>query len=638
VTKPVPSLFRQILAPVALALLAAGLLGAAPAGSSRPAAPPPLPTMAIEDVKVGQKGYGLSVFAGQEPERFEVVVIGVMRNSSTADLSYLLAKLTGKGLEKAGVVAGMSGSPVFIDGKLVGAVSFGWPFSNEALGGITPIGAMRRLPSLTGAMPAASGEAPVPLADIQAGRVPKDVLSRELSRLAPQASGLMPGASAAVQFATVGFGARSQAVLQQALGNVTAAGQMVPGTGSRELVPGGSVAAMLMDGDLQMAAFGTVTDRIGDDVLAFGHPFLGFGRILIPMSTAQVVTIMSSQYSSFKICNLGQIVGAFEQDRQVGIAGRMGVSAPTLPLVVRFKSRGAEPPREFRMRMADFPDLMPALMGSAILASLDSSSRTAGKQSLDLVARFDLPRYGELEVRQSFDGEDVGVAAAAYALSLAAYLTRNPFERISPKGVEIDLVQWPEPRGATLVGANAERTQVRPGERVGLTLDLAAYRGARFQDRIDIDLPEDLPAGRYSLLVGDGASIDGARLQLEPAAPISFPQSLEFLRSVHTRSDLMVLGFYDGPGLSVAGEVMPRLPVSVRSLWGAAASGSAARLKATVAQVERKPMAMPVEGLVRIDLTVRRRGVWRGEGSGEPTPVAAAAGGKAAAPAAGSRP
>jgi hypothetical protein len=130
---------------------------------------------------------------------------------------------------------------------------------------------------------------------------------------------------------------------------------------------------------------------------------------------------------------------------------------------------------------------------------------------------------------------------------------------------------------------------------------------------MSLDLPEDLPAGRYSLLVGDGASVDAARLSMEPAEPVTFRQALELLRSFHSRRDLMVLGVYGGPGLSVAGEVMPRLPGSVRSLWGAASSNSAAVLRSTVAQERREALEVPMEGLVRIDLEVRRREPLAGE-------------------------
>ena len=156
-----------------------------------------------------------------------------------------------------------------------------------------------------------------------------------------------------------------------------------------DLAPGSSVAAVLVDGDFRMAATGTVTDRYGDQVLAFGHPFLGLGPIRVPMATAEVVTVLSSQYSSFKISNLGETVGAFEQDRKTGIQGRIGEPAPMVPMVVRIQG---EKPREYHMRVADVPEFMPVLVGSSVLAGLESASYTAGAQSLDMTARLQLAR------------------------------------------------------------------------------------------------------------------------------------------------------------------------------------------------------------------------------------------------------
>jgi hypothetical protein len=234
-----------------------------------------------------------------------------------------------------------------------------------------------------------------------------------------------------------------------------------------------------------------------------------------------------------------------------------------------------------------------------------------------MTARFRIAGHGDLEMRQSFDGDNAGTEAATFILAVAGYLANNAQEKVSFEDIAVDLAQSPQPRSASLVGANAERTVVRPGERVGLNLDLVAYRGERFRRTLSVDLPEDLPAGRYSLVVGDGASIDATRLALEPAAPETFEQALRLLRSLHSKRDLMVLGIYAGPGLSVAGEVMPRLPGSVRSLWSAAASGSAAPLRTTIAQVVRQEMEIPVDGLVKIDLEVRRREPVTGDGAPE---------------------
>lgn len=575
--------------------------------------PDPLPTISVDEVKAGQRGYGLSVFAGKEPERFEVEVVGVVRNQFGPGLSHILARLTGKGLEKSGVANGMSGSPVFLDGKLAGAVAFSWPFSHEAIAGITPIDSMRQLSGLTGVPPVSPPVPPVPLADILGGRIPHDLLEREMAKLLPKAG---DGAVASLQWVTSGFGEQSQGILQRALGSTSTAGEARPGDTDPDLQPGSAVAAVLVDGDFRLAATGTVTDRYGDQVLAFGHPFLGLGPIKVPMATAEVVTVLSNQYASFKISNLGEEIGSFEQDRKAGIQGRMGERAPTIPMVVRVSGGGNEKPREFHMRLAEVPYFTNMFIGSTVVASLESAIYTSGQQGLDVKAHFKLKKYGDLVMEQSFDGDSAVGDVAGFLLAVATYLTQNPLEQVAYESIEIDVSQSPLPRAATLVGAHAERTVVRPGDRVGINLDLAAYRGERFRRSFALDLPEDLPAGRYSLMIGDGYSVDAVRLALEPADPVTFAQALELLGSLHSRRNLVVLGVTGGPGLSVAGEVMPRLPGSVRSLWSAAASGSATALRTTIAQTHEEAMPFPVAGLVRVDLEVRRRDPVSGPGGG----------------------
>ncbi len=579
--------------------------------------PKELPIISVDEIQAGQKGYGLSVFSGTEPERFEVEVVGVLRNQNAVDMSYILARLTGKGLEKSGVASGMSGSPVFLDGRLAGAVAFSWPFSHEAIAGITPIESMRQLSGLKGMEPV-TPIPPVPavkLADLLSGKIPPDLLQRELAKLRPH---MANDGVASVQWTTSGFGEQSQGVLRQALGSVSSAGKALPGDTDKDLKLGSAVGAVLVDGDFRLAAIGTVTDRYGDQVLAFGHPFLGLGPINVPMASAEVVMVLSNQNSSFKISNLGEEVGAFTQDRKAGIQGRLGVKAPTVPMVLRLSGGGSEKPREFKMRLADVPLFTPMLVSSSLVAGLESASYTSGSQGLDVTARFRLKKYGDLEVRQSFDGDSATGEAAAFLMAVASYVSQSAIEKVGFEDIEVEVAQSLQPRAATIVGAHAERTVVRPGEKLGINLDLAAYRGERFRRSVSLDLPEDLPAGRYSLLIGDGASADGARLTLEPADPVTFPQLLELLRSLHSRRDLVVLGIYGGPGLSVAGEVMPRLPGSVRSLWGAAASDSAVPLRATIAQEHDETMPIPISGLVRVDLEVRRRDAV--PGAGETTP------------------
>jgi hypothetical protein len=598
-------------------LLAALCLGALPAGAADPGAGSAaavdvpagaLPTIPLSEIQRGQKGYGLSVFAGTEPERFDVEVIGIMRNVSP-EVSYILARLTGKGLEKSGVAGGMSGSPVFLDGRLAGAVAFSWPFTNEAIAGITPIGSMRQLSGFK-PIPLSPPPPEVKLSDILTHHLPQDLIATQFSRLLPR---FADGAAPAVQWTATGFGERSTGMLRQVLGSVASAGKAAPGTVSDDLTPGRAVDVVLVDGDFQLAANGTVTDHYGDQVLAFGHPFLGLGPVRVPMATAEVVTVLSSANSSFKISNTGRIVGAFEQDRKTGIQGRIGVEAPMVPMVVRVKT---ERPREYHMRLAALPEFIPLLVGSGVVAGLEAASYTTGSQSLDMTAHLRLRRYGDLEVRQSFDGNNAVSEASTFLLSIVSYLTQNSLEKVEVESVDVDLAQTDQPSAANLVGANASRTVVHPGDHITLNLDLVPYRGERFRHSLPLDLPGDLPAGRYSLLVGDGASVDAARLSMQPAEPVTFPQALDLLRSFHSRRDLLVLGFYGGPGLSVAGEAMPRLPGSVRSLWGAAASGSAVALRAAIVQEKHETLAVPVQGVIRIDLEVRRREPSTGDDDG----------------------
>lgn len=609
------------------AALALAFLLDVPAARAEPASPPPeapsatalpaidlaapgtLDVIPVDEIVPGLTGYGYSVFSGSEPERFEAVVVGVMRNA-TPGTSYILARLSGQGLEKTGVAAGMSGSPVWIDGRLAGAVSFGWPFAHEAIAGITPIEDMRQIAAAGGgvgsATPAGPSAPPVPLARLAAADLPADLLDRELARLRPTAvAGAVPG----IQWSVVGFGAASEAVVRRGLGSVAPAGEaasQVPA--DPPLVRGGAVAAVLVDGDLRLAATGTVTDILGDRVLAFGHPFLGLGPISLPMASAEVVTVLSNAYSSFKISNLGPVVGAFREDRQAGIVGRLGETAPTIPLTLRIAGGAAgAPAREFRMRLAKLPQMTPVLLAISTLAGLDSATRAGGSQGLDLAARFRLAGHPDLEVRQSFDGDGAAMSSAIYLLSFAGYLLQNDLAEVDIEEIEIDLAQSPRPRVASLVGVNAERTVVRPGERVLLNLDFTAWRGDGFRKTVEVRVPEDAPSGPYHLFVGDGPSIDAARLAIQRASPVNIRQALEMMRSFHSRSDLMVLGVAPGSGLTVAGEVMPNLPGSMRSIWSAAASGSAVPLRLAVMQQDVEPMSVPVEGLVRVDLRVERR-------------------------------
>ncbi len=587
--------------------MSATVLSLAAPGAVRPA-DEAVPTLPVSEVVAGQTGYGLSVFRGTEPERFEVEVLGVMRDIAP-DVSFVLARLSGHDLEETGVIAGMSGSPVYIDGRLLGAVAFAWPFSQGAIAGITPIALMRSLmddaPSAGGAPRGAVSTSVAELLE----SLPVSLLEEAVAALAPPSR---PDARLGVQWSAAGFAGTSRTILESGLGALAPTGSAsastsasTSGNGPADLVPGSAVAGVLVDGDLKLAATGTVTDRVGDRVLAFGHPFLGLGPVEIPMATAEVITVLSSQLSSFKISGHGEIVGTFQVDRQPGILGTMGVMPRMVPMSVEVRGENAS--KSYDLRLADVPLIQPTLVAIGALGCLDSTTRASGSQGLDLSMRFVLSGGEELSMQRSFDGPGAAVQSATFLLAVAGFLVQNPLEEVDLERVELVYEQVREPRTARLIEAHADRSVVRPGDTVALNIDLAPHRGEPFRHRIEVELPRGLPAGRYSLLVGDGPSVDAARLQIERASPVTFDQALRLLRSFHSPRELVVLGVFAEKGLAVAGEVMPQLPGSLRSLWKSSASASATPLTLAIAQEVSEWLDVPLAGGTRVDLDVERR-------------------------------
>ncbi len=561
----------------------------------------------LADVERGQRGYGLSVFQGTEPARFEFEVIGVWRNVQP-DTSYILAEFSGQGLEETGVIAGMSGSPVYIDGRLAGAVAFAWPFSKKPIGGITPIESMRELLEVhrgPGSRASAAG-APIDLPTLVSATTDESRLIESLARLRRQPVG---GAQPGVQWLAAGFGERSRRLLSAGLGDLTTAGTGLSQIAPDDLVPGSSVSGVLVDGEFRLAVTGTVTDRTDDRVLAFGHAFLGLGPLSLPMATSEVVAVLSNQLSSFKVANLGRIVGAFDLDHAAGFRGEIGGVAPMLPVTVRLDGRDR---RQVELRVAALPELSAALVAISVLGALEVDPEVAGSQSIAMAVRYELGSDGELAMRQSFDGPAAALEMVLHLFAITGFLQQNRLGEVDIESVAVEISSRSEPQLAELLSAHASRTLVRPGESLELAIDLASYRGDVFRRNLTVKLPTDLPPGRFSLLIGDGMNVDAARLAAERVQPVNLRQALDLLASLHSRNQLLVLGVFPGQGLSVSGAVLPRLPDSVRSLWGAAPTADAQPLGLVIAEQEGAELDMPLGGLLRVDLQVEERRPWSG--------------------------
>ena len=600
-----------------------------------PASGLPLETVDLDSLERGQKGYGLSVFSGTEPERFEVEVLGVWRNSKP-ELNYLLARLSGQDLEHSGVLAGMSGSPVFIEEKLVGAVAFSFSFGKDPIAGITPIQSMREIAGSVGGlglesfgirpMAPAAASAQTPTAARPAVWVPSlrevaeqgldpEILERHIRVLMPGAGARSDaGPQSSLLWTASGFTGSSRRLLESGLGGALAPAAGLPTAGfgggettfNMEVVPasltgGDAVSLLLVGGDLTLAAHGTVTDQHGDAILAFGHPIYSLGPIRLPMAESEVITSISSVQSSFKLSNAGRLIGVFDQDREAGAHGILGAEPSLVPVSVRVKGLADS---RFQMYVADSPMFKSTLITMSALGALNAVSHTSGFQGIDVRARFSIKGQDDLEVRQSFDGNQAAIDGALFLLSYAAFLELNDLENAPITAVDVEMEQALEPRVEILERVTANRQRVKPGDRVQLTLELRPYRGERVRRKMSLTVPENTPDGRYYLMVGDGSSVDAARLMVEPAQAETLEESLDLLRTFHSRRDLRVLGLVAAKGLTVGGHVLPELPASMRSVLATGKNVSPMQLRVAGAWTE--PLDTPIEGIHRVDLTVER--------------------------------
>lgn len=585
--------------PAAAALLAALALASTAGASGAPVFP-------LVEVRPGLTGHGLSVFAGTEPRRFEVEVVGVLERAAPGT-SYILARLAGEGLERTGVIAGMSGSPVYFDGRLAGAVAFAFPFAKEALAGITPVGSMRAIPAGLGvAAGLASGaKPPVALAELAAQRWPADLLERSLAPLAAAAAGPEPGRPG-ILWAAAGWPAGTRGRLAAAgLATAGLSGSGAASAAIPPIAPGSAAAALLVDGDFQLAATGTVTERDGDALLAFGHPLFGLGPVSLPLAGAEVIAVVPSQSVSFKLANVGPVAGAWTVDHAAGVRGQVGIAAAQLPVSVEVRPGDGAAAVPLALRVAEHPLFTPGLTALGLLGALDLAG-AAVAQSVDLDLLFRLAEGPPLALRQSFDGPGAGSDALLWQLALHSYLALNPLAPVRVVALEVRARPFAEPRGATVIAAHPERTVVRPGERLGIDVVLAPHRRPVERQRLELSLPDGLPPGRYPLWIGDGVSIDALRLAVEPADPLTFAAARELLAGLASRDELAALLALPARGVAAPGETLPRLPGTIQSLRGPVAGrGDEKPLRAAVALHRREPAGRPLAGLVRIDLEVR---------------------------------
>jgi hypothetical protein len=519
--------------------------------------------MPLSQIQVGMHGTAYTVFQGVKPEPMEVEVLGILRNMTGPKGDIILVRLHGAKPEFTGVVAGMSGSPVYIDGKLVGAISYRiGEFSKEPIAGVTPIEKMLEINEMDkspgGDTAQAASGVQTPSATAGPGAAPQLSPYQYLRPIDTPLvfSGFSEDAVKrfAPQFAAAGI------VPVMGVGSASDAKQPEP------IEPGSSVGAVLVRGDMDISATCTVTYIDATHLLACGHPLLNFGNVEMPMTKSTVLATLPSPANAFKIATATEQVGAFMQDRHTGILGRFGKQPQMIPVTLSF--HGISSPKTFHFEVLNNARLTPVAMMSTVYSAIQGINEYGEDTTFRVQGSVNVAGYPKLEVSNMYaPGDGNTPTAASIATALGERFSRifdNPYEQPKIQGVELNIDLVPERRWARLETARTDVTEARPGDEIVVETVLRPYRGERIVRQVPIKIPTSTPRGTLRILISDGDTLDrmrrtGSYFQRR----MDLPSTIALLNKEHSNSRLYVSLLEANPQAVVEDKVMPTLPLSV---------------------------------------------------------------------------
>jgi hypothetical protein len=576
----------------------------------------------LSQVKPGMKGRGKSVFQGQTAEEFEAEILGVLENTQPKR-SIILARLKGRGLESTGIIQGMSGSPVYVDGKLIGAVAYGFSFSKEAIAGITPIEEML---AIGAAAPEAKPGVPAGLA-IREDLSHEDLAASFRGPLAPgprerSAAGtalkplelplVFSGFSATAfekarsVFGPLGFRAVRAGTDGQAAGTA-------PSPAGPSLREGDAVGVQLVGGDLDVSAIGTVTYVDGPRVLAFGHPVYNLGPVDYGMTRASVIAVMPSLESSFKLAATGPVIGRFFQDRTPGAAGEVGVLPRLIPLNISLQT-GPEARKEFKLRLVNDKFLTPALVNIAVSTLVTTEERRLGDVSLDFDATVFLDKDGlSVHLEDVFSGsyDNAPVSLSGPMAAVVHYLMNNEFKDVGIFRVDLNVRALEESRVCALEKVLLDKYEVSPGEAIRLQVFFRTQNQENLMEEVTLQTPA-LPAGsEFQIIVGDAASmqqVERSQYRIQEFVPRSLAQLVRLLGNLRKNSRIYFKVMAAKPGLFLKGEEMPNLPPSLKSMFAsprASAPGPTEITRSTLSEYQL-PVPYVFRGGAVIPVKIRK--------------------------------
>lgn len=544
----------------------------------------------VDKVKPGMRAVGYTVFSGGEPEKFDLEILGVLKGFPNPQQSAVLSKLLGDELNHTGVFQGMSGSPVYIDGKLLGAIAFGYQFAKDPIAGITPIQHMIEVfeekPGGDG-----KGQQPGQPRQMSFSEISFNENSREFADFVKSVSGAGASGAQAVSapsssqvltriatpLAITGVSpeviARFEPIFRSwgfapVAGAAGVAGiSELKKADANTLKPGSTIVVPLVRGDYSLAAAGTVTYRDGNRIYAFGHPFLSLGVSEFPMHEGEVVTVMSSSATSFKLSIPTAMVGTLRGDRSSGIYGELSVAPRMIPVEVNLKtSRGEN--RKYQFDMVADRFLTPILLQMTMLSTIATTERSIGDSTLQIRGRIKLKGLPDVELENRMSSSINVPLAAAFATSQPiSALFNSGFKDLQFEKLVYDITSRDARSTGQLDRLWVNNTEVRPGDKIEIQAFARTEDGGEYVERIPVEIPKDAPIGQLQIIVGDGGSIQAS----EPRAginPKSLDQLVRELNKIRKSDRLYLRLARSESGAVIKNEEMPSLPPSVLATLG----------------------------------------------------------------------
>jgi hypothetical protein len=593
-------------------IAALGLLSFAIAQTASAAGTAPQ-TIAISQIHAGMRGVAYTVFQGVKPESMDVEVLGVLHNMNGPKGDIILVRLHGQKVEYTGVVAGMSGSPVYFDGKLAGALAFRiGEFSKEPIAGVTPIADMLEISALDRS-PAEETTALKPSVNAVAGKTAGPGEAPALPASGQDFTNYLKPIEAPLVFN--GFSEQAVHLFAGQFASVGIVPVMGAGSVSNDKQPepleaGSAVSAILVRGDMDIEATCTVTYVDAERLLACGHPLLQFGSVDLPMNKAEVLATLPSPLNAFKIVNTTEAVGTFVQDRHTGILGVFDRQPQMIPVTLSIHSGSGT--KQFHYEVLNNPKLTPVALMVTVFNALHGVNEFGEEITYRLTGSIGVKGFPEVTMRNMFAPAEGGQPAAMQAaLSLGERFGRiydNPYNAPAIAGVKLDFDLVRERRWARLESARTDVTEARPGDDIMLETVLAPYRGDRIVRQIPVKIPTSASKGTLRILVSDGDTLD----RIGHGSPafgrkLDLASTIALLNKEHSNNRVYVSLLEADPEARVADKVMPTLPISIMNVMDGMRGNQEMIVsgESNVDETATAPLDYVVSGVQLLTITVK---------------------------------